>query len=120
MGAIPFPDTRRHITVTLRRVHRGPTPASSPLGLALDAGPTQAETPEGSRAGMRTPDEDGRPRQESTMTLATIRALLKTHGYKTTAEIDRFDVKRAAGEVIGVDVMLTDGTVAYLPVEASA
>jgi hypothetical protein len=51
--------------------------------------------------------------------LSAIRALLKQHGHKTTAEIDRFDVKRAAGEVIGVDVMLTDGTLAYLPVEAA-
>lgn len=54
------------------------------------------------------------------MKLAAIRALLKQHGHKTTAEIDRFDVKRAAGEIIGVDVMLTDGTIAYLTVEASA
>lgn len=54
------------------------------------------------------------------MKLSAIRALLKQHGHKTTPEIDRFDVKRAAGEVIGVDVMLADGTIAYLPVEASA
>ncbi|MCM3521767.1 hypothetical protein [Curtobacterium sp. P97] len=54
------------------------------------------------------------------MKLSAIRALLKQHGHKTTAEIDRFDVKRAAGEVIGVDVMLTDGTLAYLPVDAVA
>ncbi|UXZ57076.1 hypothetical protein [Curtobacterium sp. Arg-1] len=51
------------------------------------------------------------------MKLSEIRALLKANGYKTTAEVDRFDVKRTAGKVIGVDVMLTDGTVAYLPVE---
>ncbi|WFR66625.1 hypothetical protein P9139_18045 [Curtobacterium flaccumfaciens] len=50
------------------------------------------------------------------MTLTQIRALLKAHGYKTTAEIDRFDVKRTAGQVAGVDVMFTDGAVAYLPV----
>ena len=54
------------------------------------------------------------------MKLSAIRALLKLHGHKTTAEIDRFDVKRAAGVVIGVDIMFTDGTVAYLSVEASA
>jgi hypothetical protein len=53
------------------------------------------------------------------MKLSAIRALLKQHGHKTTAEIDRFDVKRAAGEVVGVDVMLTDGTITYLTVEAS-
>lgn len=53
------------------------------------------------------------------MRVCAIRALLKQHGHKTTAEIDRFDVKRAAGVIIGVDVMFTDGTVAYLPVEAS-
>lgn len=53
------------------------------------------------------------------MTLAKIRALLTAHGHKATAEIDRFDVKRAAGTVIGVDLMLSDGTVTYLPVEAS-
>lgn len=52
------------------------------------------------------------------MTRTQIRALLKQHGHKTTAEIDRFDVKRAAGLIIGVNVMLTDGTVTYLPVEA--
>jgi len=51
--------------------------------------------------------------------LSEIRALLLKHGHKTTAEIDRFDVKRAAGAVIGVDLMLADGTVTYLPVEAS-
>ncbi|MBF4597190.1 hypothetical protein ITJ50_00850 [Curtobacterium sp. VKM Ac-2889] len=49
------------------------------------------------------------------MTLTKIRALLSANGYKTTLEIDRFDVKRAAGAVIGVDIMLTDGTVTYLP-----
>lgn len=51
------------------------------------------------------------------MKLSELRALLKQHGYKTTAEVDRFDVKRAAGQITGVDVMLTDGTIAYLPVE---
>lgn len=51
------------------------------------------------------------------MKLTEIRALLKAHGYNTTAPLDRFDVKRAVGEVIGVDVMFTDGTVAYLPIE---
>ncbi len=51
------------------------------------------------------------------MKLSDIRALLKQHGYNTTAEIDRFDVKRAAGAVIGVDLMLSDGTVTYLPTE---
>lgn len=51
------------------------------------------------------------------MKLSDLRALLKEHGHRTTAEIDRFDVKRAAGAVIGVDVMFTDGTVAYLAVE---
>jgi hypothetical protein len=50
--------------------------------------------------------------------LCDIRSLLKANCITTTAEIDRFDVKRAAGSVIGVDVMFTDGTVAYLPVEA--
>lgn len=54
------------------------------------------------------------------MKLSAIRALLKQHGHRTTAEIDRFDVKRAAGDIIGVDVMLTDGTIAYLTVEAAA
>lgn len=49
------------------------------------------------------------------MKLSEIRALMLKHGHKTTAEIDRFDVKRAAGSVIGVDVMFTDGTVASLP-----
>jgi hypothetical protein len=48
--------------------------------------------------------------------LSHIRALLKQHGYKTTAEVDRVDVKRAFGKVTGVDVMLTDGSVAFLPV----
>ncbi len=53
------------------------------------------------------------------MKLAKIRALLTAHGHKTTAEIDRFDVKRSAGTIVGVDVMFSDGNVAYLPVEAS-
>lgn len=52
------------------------------------------------------------------MKLSEIRALMLKHGYKTNAAIDRVDVKRAAGAVIGVDLMLSDGTVAYLPVEA--
>ena len=51
------------------------------------------------------------------MTLAKIRALLKQHGYKTNAEVDRIDVKRAYGAITGVDVMLADGTVTFLPVE---
>jgi len=51
------------------------------------------------------------------MKLSEIRALLTAHGYSTTAELDRVDVKRAAGAVIGVDIMFTDGTVAYLPTE---
>lgn len=51
------------------------------------------------------------------MKLSEIRALLKANGHATTARLDRVDVKRAAGEIIGVDVMLTDGTVAYLSVE---
>ena len=51
------------------------------------------------------------------MTLTELRALLKAHGYKTTAAIDRVDVKREHGAVVGADVMFTDGTVAYLPVE---
>lgn len=48
------------------------------------------------------------------MTLPQLRAVLKAAGYKSTVEIDRFDVKRAAGDIIGVDVMLTDGRVDYL------
>lgn len=51
------------------------------------------------------------------MTLSQIRALLKQHGHKTTAEIDRIDVKRAYGAITGVDVMLSDGTVTFLPVD---
>ena len=53
------------------------------------------------------------------MKLSDIRALLLANSIKTTAEIDSFDVKRTAGAVIGVDLMLSDGTVTYLPVEAS-
>lgn len=49
------------------------------------------------------------------MNLSQIRALLKQHGHKTTAGIDRFDVKRAFGKATGVDVMFTDGTVTFLP-----
>ncbi len=51
------------------------------------------------------------------MTFSEIRALLLKLGHKATTEIDRFDVKRAAGAVIGVDVMFTEGTVTFLPVE---
>jgi hypothetical protein len=53
------------------------------------------------------------------VTLTQIRALLKANGYKTTAEVDRVDVKREHGAVIGIDVMFTDGEVARLPVEGS-
>ena len=51
------------------------------------------------------------------MTLTQIRALIKQHGHKTNVAIDRIDVKRAYGAITGVDVMLADGTVAFLPVE---
>ncbi|MBO9039864.1 MULTISPECIES: hypothetical protein [Curtobacterium] len=54
------------------------------------------------------------------MTLARIRALLKQHGHKRTAEIDRIDVKRALGAVTGVDVMFPDGAVVFLPVEEAS
>ncbi|MCS5507131.1 hypothetical protein [Curtobacterium flaccumfaciens] len=57
------------------------------------------------------------PGRATRMTLAKIRALLKQHGHKTNVEIDRIDVKRAYGVVTGVDVMLVDGTVTFLPVE---
>lgn len=50
------------------------------------------------------------------MTLTELRALLKANGHKTTAAIDRADVKRDHGVVVGVDVMFSDGTVAYLAV----
>jgi|GEM_PF-6109684 len=50
------------------------------------------------------------------MTLTKLRALLKQHGHQTTVEIDRFDVKRQHGIVVGVDVILADGTVAFLVV----
>lgn len=53
------------------------------------------------------------------MTLTELRALLKAHGYKTTAAIDRAGVKREHGVIVGVDVMFTDGTLAYLPVDAA-
>jgi hypothetical protein len=53
------------------------------------------------------------------VTLTQLRSLLKAAGYKTTVEVDRFDVKRAAGQIVGVDVMLTDGTVAYLEAKES-
>lgn len=49
------------------------------------------------------------------MTLSEIRALLKQHGHKGTKAIDRIDVKRDQGTIIGADVMFTDGTVTYLP-----
>jgi hypothetical protein len=52
--------------------------------------------------------------------LSQVRALLKKHGHKTTTEIDRFDVKRAFGKVTGVDVMLTDGTIAFLIVDEAS
>ena len=54
------------------------------------------------------------------MKLSEIRALLKQHGHKTTAEIDRVDVKKAFGTPTGVDVMFTNGTVAFLPVTEEA
>lgn len=48
------------------------------------------------------------------MTIQQLIALLDRHGYLSDTAIDRFDVKRAAGEIIGADIMFTDGTVAYL------
>jgi hypothetical protein len=51
------------------------------------------------------------------MTLTMLRALLMAHGYKTAAAIDRFDVKREHGVIVGVDAVLTDGTLAYLLVD---
>lgn len=50
------------------------------------------------------------------MTLTEIRALLKAHGYKTTAAIDRFDVKRGRGAIVGAEVMFTSGEVAYMAI----
>lgn len=52
------------------------------------------------------------------MTITKIRALLKAAGYKSTVEIDRFDVKRTIDRIVSVDVMFTDGNVASLPVDA--
>ncbi|WP_242089231.1 hypothetical protein [Curtobacterium sp. DN_7.5] len=54
------------------------------------------------------------------MTLTQLRALLKAAGYKSNVEVDRFDVKRAASEVVGVDVMFTDGRVEYVPLTDAA
>lgn len=51
------------------------------------------------------------------MTLAEIRALLRQHGHESNVEIDRIDVKRAYGVITGVDVMLADGTIAFLAIE---
>lgn len=51
------------------------------------------------------------------MKLSAIRALLKRAGIKTTASVDRLDVKYLHGKPIGLDVMLTDGTVAYISVD---
>ncbi|WP_396289416.1 hypothetical protein [Curtobacterium sp. KT1] len=49
------------------------------------------------------------------MTLSEIRGLLKQRGYKRTKAINRVDVKRDRGTIIGADVMFTDDTVTYLP-----
>lgn len=54
------------------------------------------------------------------MTLTQLRVLLKANGHKTTAAIDRFDVKRSHGDIVGVDVSFTDGTIAYLDCAANA
>lgn len=51
------------------------------------------------------------------MTLTQIRALLKSIGVKSTVSIDRVDVKYLNGEPIGIDVMLTDGGLHYIPTE---
>lgn len=50
------------------------------------------------------------------MKLSEIRALLKANGFKTTDAVDRVDVKRHHGEVVGADVSFADGRVAYLTV----
>ncbi|NII42125.1 hypothetical protein E9228_002783 [Curtobacterium flaccumfaciens] len=51
------------------------------------------------------------------MNLSDLRALLIAHAYEPTTKLDRIDIKRAFGEVTGVDVMFTDGTVAFLAAE---
>jgi hypothetical protein len=43
--------------------------------------------------------------------------LLIANAIEPSSNIDRIDVKRAYGDVAGVDIMLTDGTVAYLPLD---
>lgn len=54
------------------------------------------------------------------MNLTELRALLIANAIEPSSSIDRIDVKRAYGDVTGVDLMLTDGTVAYLPLRNDA
>ncbi|MGW8430923.1 hypothetical protein ACWGJ9_07340 [Curtobacterium citreum] len=69
----------------------------------------------------RSPDASGtnERREDVTVKLSEIRALLKRAGVKTTAAIDRVDVKYMNGKAIGIDVMLTDGGLHYIPTEES-
>lgn len=53
------------------------------------------------------------------MTLTMLHALLKAHGHRNAAAIDRAGVKREHVATVGVDVMFTHGTLAYLAVDAT-
>lgn len=50
------------------------------------------------------------------MKLSEIRAALKDAGYQANASVDRISVKYEHGKVAGIDVMLTDGGLAYIPI----
>lgn len=52
-----------------------------------------------------------------TVSLTQIRALLKRAGIKSNAAVDRISVKYDHGIAVGIDVMLTDGGLMYIPVE---
>jgi hypothetical protein len=58
-------------------------------------------------------------KEDVRMTLTELRTLLKVHGYATNEPIDRVDLKREHGDVVGAEVMFTSGDVAYLSCPAN-
>ena len=54
------------------------------------------------------------------MTLTELWTLLKSHGYPTNESVDRIDLRREHGEVVGAEVMFTSGEVAYLLTSGSS
>lgn len=50
------------------------------------------------------------------MTLTEMRTAIKEAGFPTNIDIDRVDVKREFGAIVGLNLMFENGNVAYVPV----